>query len=96
MDFLNGLLGDGNAWTLIISGIFGFLSLLLGAKWKQIRKEFKEFGIAVSELIVLVANMPERPSAAYLKKVKKEAQDVVKEFQDIVEIFKKKKDEQKS
>lgn len=92
MEFLNGLLGEGNVWGTIISGAFAILSILFGVKWKKLTKEFKEFGLAISELIDLLVNMPENPSSAYLKKVKKEALDVVKEFKDIIAIFKKEKD----
>ena len=90
MEFLNGLFADGSTASVIVSIVFALLSLLLGTKWKQVRKEFKEFAQAVSHLIELVAEMPDKPDAAYLKDIKSSAKKVKEEFIDIVEIFKKK------
>lgn len=94
MEFLKELLGDGNGWTLVISGIFGVLSLIFGAKWTKARKELKEFGKEFSEALQLTLDMPDKPNSAYLKKLKKEWGEVAKEAKDIIEIFKKKKDGQ--
>lgn len=92
MEFLNGLLGEGGAWPMIISGVFGVLSLFLGAKWKKAKKELKEFGVAANLLIDLITDMPDKPSANYLRKVKSAGFSVAKEFKDIILIFKKEKD----
>lgn len=92
MEFLREFLGEGSVWPVVISGLFGLLSILLGAKWAKLRKEFKEFGAAVIVLIELVSNMPEKPSAKYLEKVKEAGVIVVKEFKDIIEIFRKQRD----
>lgn len=90
MEFLNGLFSDGSTASVIVSVIFALASLVLGTKWKQVRKEFKEFASAVSHLIELVAEMPDKPDAVYLKDIKESAKKVKDEFVDIIEIFKKK------